>query len=79
MSTFLGIHLVYGKRLFGPPDTIYGKREICAFLKGKCQASTKMFQDIQLKSYEWIVRRTKKKSEINWQEWPFQPQKCQIL
>ncbi|GJS03504.1 reverse transcriptase domain, reverse transcriptase zinc-binding domain protein [Tanacetum coccineum] len=39
--------------------------------KGKASSLNKILQDIQLKSYEWIARRSGKKSGINWQQWLF--------
>ncbi|GKA96589.1 hypothetical protein Tco_0818684 [Tanacetum coccineum] len=41
--------------------------------KGKASSLNKIVQDIQLKSFEWIVRRSGKKSEMNWQHWLFDP------
>nr|GEW31699.1 transposon TX1 [Tanacetum cinerariifolium] len=41
--------------------------------KGKASSLNKILQDIQLKSYEWIARRSGKKSGINWQQWLFDP------
>ncbi|PWA59008.1 hypothetical protein CTI12_AA193110 [Artemisia annua] len=46
--------------------------------KGKASNRNKIIQDIKLKSFEWIVRRSGKKSELNWQHWIFDPLKCQI-
>ena len=46
--------------------------------KKKVSSTNKIVQDIQLKSFEWIVRRSKKKQEMNWQHWLFDPIKCRI-
>ena len=46
--------------------------------KGKVSSSNKIVQDIQLKSYEWIVRRSTKKIELEWQQWLFDPGKCRV-
>ena len=39
----------------------------------KMASTNKIVQDIQLKSYEWIVRRSKKYKAIEWQKWLFDP------
>ena len=46
--------------------------------KGKVSSTNKIVQDIQLKSYEWITRRSKKKIEMDWQLWLFDPLRCRI-
>ncbi|GKC99720.1 reverse transcriptase domain, reverse transcriptase zinc-binding domain protein [Tanacetum coccineum] len=46
--------------------------------KGKVASTDKIVQDIQLKSYEWITRRSNKKSEMDWQLWLFDPLRCRI-
>ncbi|GJT09653.1 putative RNA-directed DNA polymerase, partial [Tanacetum coccineum] len=46
--------------------------------KGKASSLNKILQDIQLKSYEWIARRSGKKSAINWQQWLFDSGKCRV-
>ncbi|GJW89767.1 reverse transcriptase domain, reverse transcriptase zinc-binding domain protein [Tanacetum coccineum] len=38
-------------------------------LGNKVSSGNKILQDIQLKSYEWIVRRSKKYKAIDWQQW----------
>ena len=35
----------------------------------KISSTNKIFQDIQLKSYEWIIRKSNKYKEIDWQHW----------
>ena len=47
--------------------------------KGKVTSINKLFQDIQLKSYEWIGRRAKRKCVIEWQQWFRDPIKCGVL
>ena len=42
----------------------------------KVSSINKIVQDIQLKSYEWIVRRSKNKNIIEWQQWFQDPIKC---
>ncbi|GJR02955.1 RNA-directed DNA polymerase, eukaryota, reverse transcriptase zinc-binding domain protein [Tanacetum coccineum] len=44
----------------------------------KISSTNKIMQDIQLKSFEWIVRRSKKYKEIDWQQWMYDPLKCRI-
>lgn len=39
----------------------------------KFSSTSKIVQDIQLKSYEWIVRRSKKYKAIDWQQWLWDP------
>ncbi|GKA40871.1 transposon TX1 [Tanacetum coccineum] len=46
--------------------------------KGKASSLNKIVQDIQLKSFKWIVRRSGKKSEMNWQQWLFNPVRCRV-
>ncbi|PWA63317.1 Transposon TX1 [Artemisia annua] len=46
--------------------------------KGKVSSTNKIVQDIQLKSYEWIVRRSTKKIDLEWQLWLFDPGKCHV-
>ena len=46
--------------------------------KGQVSSLNKIVEDIKLKSYEWIVRRSGKKSSINWQQWLFDPVKCRV-
>nr|GEZ09993.1 putative ribonuclease H protein At1g65750 family [Tanacetum cinerariifolium] len=43
--------------------------------KGKVSSVNKIVQDIKLKSFEWISRRTRKKP-FEWQLWLFDPGKC---
>ncbi|GKC47095.1 protein chromatin remodeling 4, partial [Tanacetum coccineum] len=43
--------------------------------KGKASSLNKIVQDIQLKSFEWIVRRSGKKNEMNWQHWLYDPER----
>ena len=44
--------------------------------KKKVSSVNKIVQDIQLKSYEWIARRSTKKNVIDWQQWFQDPSKC---
>ena len=44
--------------------------------KEKVSSTNKIIQDIQLKSYEWIMRRSRNKIEIDWQQWLFDPINC---
>ncbi|GJS75871.1 putative RNA-directed DNA polymerase [Tanacetum coccineum] len=46
--------------------------------KGKASSLKKIVQGIQLKSFESIVRRSGKKSKMNWQHWLFDPVKCRV-
>jgi hypothetical protein len=57
---------------------IWKERNMRVF-KGKVSSVNKMFQDIQLKSFEWITRRSKKKVEMDWQQWLFDPIKCGLV
>lgn len=41
----------------------------------KVSSTNKSFQDIQLKSYEWITVRSNKHKEIDWQRWLWDPTK----
>ncbi|GJS77798.1 reverse transcriptase domain, reverse transcriptase zinc-binding domain protein [Tanacetum coccineum] len=45
--------------------------------KAKVSSVNKIVQDIQLKSFDWIARRSKK-SLIDWQQWLRDPGKCCI-
>ncbi|GJW87792.1 RNA-directed DNA polymerase, eukaryota, reverse transcriptase zinc-binding domain protein [Tanacetum coccineum] len=45
----------------------------------KVSSTNKIVQDIQLKSFEWIVRRSNKFKEIDWQQWLWGPLKIQIV
>ncbi|GJQ93102.1 hypothetical protein Tco_0004241 [Tanacetum coccineum] len=51
---------------------IWKERNMRVF-KGKVSSINKIVQDIQLKSYEWITRRSKKKIEMDWQQWFLDP------
>ncbi|GJY51606.1 transposon TX1 [Tanacetum coccineum] len=46
--------------------------------KGKSSSLNKIVQDIQLKSFEWIVRRSGKKSEMSWLHWLLDPDGCTV-
>ena len=46
--------------------------------KGKVASINKIVQDIQLKSFEWVVRRAKKKNVMDWQMWLTDPSKCRL-
>ena len=43
--------------------------------KGKLESSSRIFQDIQLKTFEWVSRRSKK-WKIEWDKWTTRPQYC---
>ncbi|GJW94997.1 hypothetical protein Tco_0174669 [Tanacetum coccineum] len=45
--------------------------------KAKVSSANKIVQDIQLKSFEWITRRSNKNS-IDWIQWLWDPRKCCI-
>ncbi|GJW41017.1 reverse transcriptase domain, reverse transcriptase zinc-binding domain protein [Tanacetum coccineum] len=47
---------------------IWKERNVRVF-GNKSSSTNKIFQDIQLKSYEWIVRRSNKYKVIDWQQW----------
>ena len=42
---------VFGKRLFGLPDTLYGKRGNARVFGNKVSSTNKIVKDIQIKSY----------------------------
>ncbi|GKF50057.1 RNA-directed DNA polymerase, eukaryota, reverse transcriptase zinc-binding domain protein [Tanacetum coccineum] len=46
--------------------------------KNKVSSINKIVQDIQLKSFEWITRRSRKKIRIEWQQWISDPIKCRL-
>ncbi|GKB91655.1 reverse transcriptase domain, reverse transcriptase zinc-binding domain protein, partial [Tanacetum coccineum] len=46
--------------------------------KGKVSSITKIVQDIQLKRFEWITRRTRNSSEFDWHQWIGEPLKCRL-
>ncbi|GKA74058.1 reverse transcriptase domain, reverse transcriptase zinc-binding domain protein [Tanacetum coccineum] len=46
--------------------------------KGKVSSVTKIVQDIQIKSFEWINRRSRNSSVIDWQQWIREPSKCKL-
>ena len=46
--------------------------------KGKVSSINKIVQDIKLKSFEWITRRSRKSSGIDWQQWIIDPLKCRL-
>ncbi|GJQ91895.1 hypothetical protein Tco_0003034 [Tanacetum coccineum] len=56
---------------------IWKERNFRVFKK-KVSSINKIVQEIQLKSYEWIVRRSKKKIMMNWQHWLLDPIRCQL-
>ncbi|GJS11827.1 putative RNA-directed DNA polymerase [Tanacetum coccineum] len=45
--------------------------------KGKLESSSRNFQDIQLKTFEWVSRRSNK-GKIDWDQWTTRPQ-CYTL
>ncbi|GJY70994.1 RNA-directed DNA polymerase, eukaryota, reverse transcriptase zinc-binding domain protein [Tanacetum coccineum] len=47
---------------------IWKERNACVF-GNKISSTNKIVQDIQLRSYEWIVRRSNKYKDIDWQRW----------
>ena len=73
---FLTSRLVFGKR-WTSGYYIWKERNDRVF-KGKVSSTNKIVQDIQLKSYEWIVRRSTKKIDLEWQQWLFDPGKCRV-
>ncbi|GJV12668.1 reverse transcriptase domain, reverse transcriptase zinc-binding domain protein [Tanacetum coccineum] len=44
----------------------------------KVSSTNKIVQDIQLKSFEWIVRRSIKYKGIDWQQWLMEPLKVRL-
>ena len=56
---------------------IWKERNARVFGK-KTTSTNKIVQDIQLKSYEWIIRRSNKYKETDWQQWLFDPIKCRL-
>ncbi|GJX49792.1 RNA-directed DNA polymerase, eukaryota, reverse transcriptase zinc-binding domain protein [Tanacetum coccineum] len=51
---------------------IWKERNNRVFCK-KVSSANNIVQDIQLKSFEWIVRRSKKYKGIDWQQWLWDP------
>ena len=47
---------------------IWKERNVRVF-SNKISSTNKIVQDIKLKSFEWIVRRSNKYKEIDWQHW----------
>ncbi|GJU72088.1 RNA-directed DNA polymerase, eukaryota, reverse transcriptase zinc-binding domain protein [Tanacetum coccineum] len=47
---------------------IWKERNACVF-GNKISSTNKIVQDIQLRTYEWIVRRSNKYKDIDWQRW----------
>nr|GEZ28134.1 squalene synthase [Tanacetum cinerariifolium] len=43
--------------------------------RGKMDSSSRVFQDIQFKAFEWINRRSKK-CNFRWEKWLERPQSC---
>ncbi|GKB94228.1 RNA-directed DNA polymerase, eukaryota, reverse transcriptase zinc-binding domain protein [Tanacetum coccineum] len=56
---------------------IWKERNMWVF-KGKVSSTNEIVQDIQIKSYEWIVRRTKKRNELEWQLSLQDPIRCRL-
>ncbi|GKD26040.1 RNA-directed DNA polymerase, eukaryota, reverse transcriptase zinc-binding domain protein, partial [Tanacetum coccineum] len=56
---------------------IWKERNARVFGK-KVSSTNKIVQDIQLKSYEWIMRRSNKYKELDWQQWLWDPIKIRI-
>ncbi|GKB51929.1 hypothetical protein Tco_0902682 [Tanacetum coccineum] len=46
--------------------------------KGRTDSSTKVFQDIQLKAFEWVSRRSKKWN-LQWKKWMEIPFSCSYV
>ena len=44
----------------------------------KISSTNKIVQDIQLKSFEWIVRRSNKFKSLDWQQWLRDPTKSRV-
>ena len=53
------------------------KNKNTRIFKGKFEAGEKFFQDVQLKSYEWINRRSTK-GGFEWQQWVNSPNLCKF-
>ena len=51
------------------------KRRNDRVFRGTTASLVRLFQDIQLKSYEWINRRSKSIS-FEWEKWIVRPQSC---
>ncbi|GJS70035.1 hypothetical protein Tco_0702876 [Tanacetum coccineum] len=58
------VRFFFGKRLYGHPAITFGNARV---FKGKVVSINKIIHDIQIKSYEWIVRRSNKRSGMDWQ------------
>ncbi|GJX92578.1 RNA-directed DNA polymerase, eukaryota, reverse transcriptase zinc-binding domain protein [Tanacetum coccineum] len=56
---------------------IWKERNARAFEK-KVSSTNKLVQDIQLKSFEWTVRRSIKYKDLDWQQWLQEPLKMRI-
>ena len=44
----------------------------------KISSTNKIVQDIQLKSFEWIVRRSNNFKSLDWQQWLRDPTKSRV-
>ena len=44
----------------------------------KVSSTNKIVQDIQIKSFEWVVRRSNKYKVVDWQHWLWDPINIQI-
>ncbi|GJU75838.1 reverse transcriptase domain, reverse transcriptase zinc-binding domain protein [Tanacetum coccineum] len=54
------------------------KRRDDRVFRGTCGNIVRLFQDVQLKSYEWINRRSKS-IKLEWEKWIRRPQNCGIV
>ena len=55
---------------------IWKNRNMHVF-KGKSEHVDKLLQEIQVKCFEWVSRRSKN-GELRWQEWVQRPRECTL-
>ena len=76
---FPTLYLVFGKWyvIWTSGYTIWKERNARVFGK-KVTSTNRIVQDIQLKSFEWIVRRSNKYKALDWQQWLREPLKIRL-
>lgn len=63
-----------GKLLKGASGTLFGRNQNKKVFSSKCQTAINLFQNLQVKCFDWILRRQKNKT-IEWGHWNFFPMK----